>query len=342
MNFVAIDTGTTKTNLWLVHGSIVRQRTHLPVGVRNTAISGNRWQLSQSLSQALAPIVNRQACRPRFILAAGMITSGLGLLEIPHVVAPAGKAELTRHVEMRRFPEICPLPFFFVPGVRIGSATYSLDDLEQADIIRGEETEIVGLMADSRWRGPFLYIHLGSHTKAILVDKQGCIVRSTTTLGGESLQALRTQTILASQLGNLGDVDLDKSFFRRGMECAQRRGLLRALFSIRLLGENRLYNPAQLYSFLLGAVLESEVHAFRGQWLLGGKRLRVFLSGQPFLQRAWKLALERQKQQAVFLKPAQTEKAFLKGLRDVIFASQVFESFLDSTRDEGGVEKFPS
>ena len=342
VNFVAVDSGTTKTSLWLVQGSTVRHRSQLPLGVRDSAIGGNRSQLSQGLRQALAQMANRQAYRPRFILAAGMITSGLGLLEVPHVVAPAGKAELSKHVRMKEFPEICPLPFFFVPGVRIGSSPCHVDDLDQADIIRGEETEIVGLMADRRWRGPFLYLHLGSHTKAISVDKHGCIVRSVTTLGGESLQALRTQTILASQLGNVGDVDLDKNFFRRGMECAQRRGLLRALFSIRLLGENRLYNVAQLYSFLLGALLETEIRAFRGQWRLGAKRIRVFLSGQPLLQRAWKLALEREKQQAIFLNPEQTEKVFLKGLRDVIFSSQVFGAFLDSTRDESGVEEDPS
>ena len=327
VNFVAVDSGTTKTSLWLVQGSTVRHRSQLPLGVRDSAISGNRSQLSQGLRQALAQMANRQAYRPRFILAAGMITSGLGLLEVPHVVAPAGKAELSKHVRMKEFPEICPLPFFFVPGVRIGSSPCHVDDLDQADIIRGEETEIVGLMADRRWRGPFLYLHLGSHTKAISVDKHGCIVRSVTTLGGESLQALRTQTILASQLANVGEVVLDKRFFRSGMECAQRSGLLRALFSIRLLGENRRYTPAQLFSFLLGAVLDSEVRALRSQGLLRQKQLRIALSGQPGLQRAWKLVLEQQKHRVTFLRPAQTEKAFLRGLREVVFSSQVFRSF---------------
>lgn len=342
MTFVAIDTGTTKTKLWLAEGSAVRQRTQLAVGVRNSAISGNRKQLSQSLRQALAPFVNHAAGRPEFILAAGMITSGLGLLEIPHVVAPAGKEELSKHVRMKRFPAICPLPFFFVPGVRIGSGPYSVDDLGQADLIRGEETEIVGLMTDGRWRGPLLYFHLGSHTKAIMVDRYGCIVRSTTTLGGESLQALRSQTILASQLANVGDVALDNGFFRRGMECTQRRGLLRALFSIRLLGENRRYTPAQLYSFLLGAILTSEVRAFRRQGLLGTKRLRVVLSGHPLLQRAWKLMLELHGRRTQFLTPAQTEKAFLRGLREVVFSSQVFQLFSHSVRASRGAAKASS
>ncbi len=342
MNFVAIDTGTTKTTLWLVQGSAVHQRTQLTVGVRNTAISGNRSLLSQNLSRALGPIVNRRAARPCFILAAGMITSGLGLLEVPHVVAPAGKADLSMHVQMRRFLDICSLPFFFVPGVRIGSGPCSVEDLGQADIIRGEETEIAGLMADGRWRGPFLYIHLGSHTKAIFVDRNGRIVRSTTTLGGESLQALRSQTILASRLGNLADVGLDRDFFWRGMECTQRRGLLRALFAIRLLAENRRYTSARLYSFLLGAMLESEARAFRHEGLLGAKQLRVVVSGQPLLQRAWKLMLERHGKRPRFLSPAQTEKAFLRGLREVVLSSPVFRSFSTSTRDRSGAEKHSS
>ena len=51
-------------------------------------------------------------------VAYGMITSDMGLLEIPHVPAPASAADLRDAMRAQRFPEIAPFPIHFIPGVR--------------------------------------------------------------------------------------------------------------------------------------------------------------------------------------------------------------------------------
>ena len=47
-----------------------------------------------------------------------MITSPQGLHEVPHVVAPAGATELAQAAQEQLLPDVCDLPFVFVPGVR--------------------------------------------------------------------------------------------------------------------------------------------------------------------------------------------------------------------------------
>src|SRR3954468_23498986 len=198
--------GTTNTTVWLMNADRILRESKHPVGVRQTSIRGNRELLESTLQRTFRSLSRRAPSPPRFVLAAGMLTSPLGLFEVPHVPAPAGVRELAKNVRMKSFARVSPLPFFLVPGVRIGGAPCELSEVAYSDVIRGEETEIVGFQANAHprtRRSPWLLLHVGSHSKAIKVDARGRIVQSASTLSGEALQALRTQTILASRLRNL-------------------------------------------------------------------------------------------------------------------------------------------
>ena len=74
------------------------------------------------------------------ILASGMITSEFGLYELPHLTAPAGIKELHDSMAEVSFPEISPIPFVFIRGIKVNS-----DKLCDFDMMRGEETELVGI-----------------------------------------------------------------------------------------------------------------------------------------------------------------------------------------------------
>jgi 2-dehydro-3-deoxygalactonokinase len=259
-----------------------------------------------------------------------MLTSSLGFLEVPHVLAPTGVEKLSEHVRMERFPGVSSLPFFLVPGVRIRPAPCDLTTVARTDIIRGEETEIAGLLVGrlrqnrgKRW----LFLHLGSHSKAIEVDARGRIVRSASTLAGESLHVLRTQTILANRLAHLNSPRLHERFFQSGARLGKRYGLLRALFMVRLLEENPAYHQAQLYSFLLGSLLASDLHAFQSLGLLKPGRARIVLSGQPDLQSAWRTILQGKGYDIEAVSPRERVQAFLTGLRQIVFASPPYRKF---------------
>lgn len=327
MVYVAVDIGTTNTSVVLLQDDRVLRIVRQPVGVRNTSISGSRAVLHQTLRQAFLSLTRKAPSPPRFVLGAGMITSSLGLVEVPHVLGPAGAEELSQCVRMRTFPEVSPLPFFLVPGVRIQQPPCQLANVEGTDIIRGEETEIVGLLACRNCAEPWLFVHLGSHAKAIQIDGGGRIVKSTSTLSGECLHVLRTQTILARRLARLKSPTLNERFFFKGAQCAERHGLSRALFMIRLLEENPCHRPADLNSFLVGALQQSDLHAFESQGLLISGNNTILLSGHPDLLTAWSLMLRRKRRRVEIISPRERITAFLAGLRQIVFASPTFRHF---------------
>jgi len=330
--YLALDTGTTNTTVWLMNdGSVLHEVKH-EVGIRNTSISGDRSLLKKTLRETFRKLSRRAPSPPKCVLAAGMLTSSLGFHEVPHVLAPAGVNKLSEQVRMKRFPRVSSLPFFLVPGVRIRPAPCDLTTVARTDIIRGEETEIAGLLVSrlSLNRGKrWLFLHLGSHSKAIEVDARGRIVRSASTLAGESLHALRTQTILANRLAHLKSPGVQKRFLQSGARLGKRYGLLRALFMVRLLEENPAYHQAQLYSFLLGSLLASDLHAFQSLGLLEPGRVRIVLSGQPGLQSAWRTILQGKGKSYDIeaVSPRERVQAFLAGLRQIVFASPSYRQF---------------
>jgi 2-dehydro-3-deoxygalactonokinase len=329
--YQAVDTGTSNTTVWLLKDDRILGQVREPVGVRNACIRRAGLSLPEVLRDSLRQLSQQAGVEPDFVLAAGMITSSLGLLELPHVVAPAGLKELSRSVRMEIFPHISPLPFFFVPGVRIRPAPCQLGVVENTDVIRGEETEIVGLLAQRAHPDSWVLLHLGSHTKAIHVDRKGRIVHSVTTLSGECLELFRTQTILATQLSDVDGAKLKPKFLDRGNQCALRHGISRALFMIRLLGENPEYGPAELYSFLLGASVATDLKAFDG--LFREKTLHIVLSGHPALVTAWKQVLHRWNRSVTMeiIRPENRVAAFLTGLRRIVLASPSFRAFRVAT-----------
>jgi 2-dehydro-3-deoxygalactonokinase len=326
--YFALDSGTTNTTVWLMKNDKILCDAKLPVGVRQTSIRGNRRLLETTLRRAFHSLSKQAPSPPRCVLVAGMLTSPLGFWEVPHVPAPAGLAELSRNVQRKTFTRVSPLPFFLVPGVRIGRGRTELSNVARADVIRGEETEIMGFQANPQARSqrrPWVLLHVGSHSKAIAVDTRGRIVGSASTLSGEALQALRTYTILASRLRDLQSPKLQRVFFESGIRWTQRYGLTRSLFMTRLLEANPKNGQQELYSFLLGALLGSDLQAFRGLGLLV-PRVPILLTGQPNLQSAWKLMLNTSYDVKV-VKPKMRVRMFLAGLGQIVFSSPAYRKF---------------
>src|SRR5262249_6846457 len=99
--YFAVDSGATNTMVFLVEDGRVTGDARKSVGVRNTSIAGNPSLLRNSLRELIESLAKEASSPPRFVLAAGMITSSLGLLEVRHVVAPAGAEKLSQNVRLR-------------------------------------------------------------------------------------------------------------------------------------------------------------------------------------------------------------------------------------------------
>jgi len=323
--FLAIDSGTTNTRVWLLRDGEVVARADVLAGVRDTARTGSVATLRDGVRAAIRQAASQAGGEtPTVALAAGMITSGLGLVELPHLPAPVGLKDLAQAVERVDFADAGGLAAYFVRGVRIGDVRCGLAGAPQTDIIRGEETEVFGALDMLSLPGPLLYIHLGSHTKAIRVDRRGRITGGVTTLTGELDHVVRTHTILSSALPPERMERFDDELLLAGAHWTEKYGLPRALFLIRILEQSGEYDPQQLGNIVAGALASADMHALRGHGLLRAPRAPVILSGRPRFQAAWSRFLEREGLSVTVLSPEETERAFLTGLQRIVFTSPAF------------------
>ncbi|MBO4886941.1 MAG: 2-dehydro-3-deoxygalactonokinase [Firmicutes bacterium] len=266
---LTIDGGTTNTRytLWDQTDEVIgtyRQDT----GVRISAVTGSADAYRQSLAEGIRQILEKKQLSDHEILsvyASGMITSSLGLQEVPHIPAPAGIEELAAAVTPVQFPEIFPGPIHLIPGVKNAMST-------GMDMMRGEETEVIALLAalpehdvsatgdGSSHSFSRLIILPGSHNKFIWISPEGKIERCRTTLSGELIDALSHHTILADAVEHtFAPSDYDPGWLLAGAKAADAKGLTAALFETRI---HRMFDglsAPQAAAFLLGAVLEEDL-----------------------------------------------------------------------------------
>jgi 2-dehydro-3-deoxygalactonokinase len=339
--WIAVDQGTTNTRVWLIGGGEVRATRRVPIGVRQTAQERSSAALHTALREAIAEVQAdgiRQgwAERPVAVLAAGMITSPLGLIEVPHLPAPAGFRELAAGAVWRTFPDLTPLPFLLVPGVRSGSLESLREEIGSADVMRGEETLCLGLLATGRLAPGGTLLNLGSHWKVIRIDREGRIASSHTSLAGELIHVVQTQTLLAGSVPAERPTRLDLDWLASGMREASRAGLARALFCVRLL-EQRLpeSTPEERLAYLIGAVLGAELEALLGQGhLLTGQP--VLLTGGAVLASAWRAALAQRGIRADLLSEEEGEVALRAGLQAILTKREDRPSLILPASGKGG------
>jgi 2-dehydro-3-deoxygalactonokinase len=287
---VAVDSGTTRTRAWVVADEVVGGEASTIAGARDLARTRDRaWlrdQVRDVTDRALAT-ADVAWSDVDAVVAFGMITSELGLVELPHLVAPVDVDGLVRAIlESSEIPEL-PARLLLVPGVRNAS-----QDVERADFMRGEETQVVGLLSLAKVEPPLLYVSVGSHPKFVWVDGDGRIAWSVTTLSGELLWALHRETILADLVnpeGRLADLDA----VQQGARVAESAGLSRALFAARLLNRIGDGSPETCSAFVYGAIARVDLRALEVALPAGAGMERIVLSGRGPLLDAYRYLLTR-------------------------------------------------
>jgi 2-dehydro-3-deoxygalactonokinase len=314
--FIAIDAGTTNSRAWLVGHGAVLAAASVPVGVRDSARDGHPGALHRAIRDLVAQVSVQATTPPTLIAAAGMITSALGLKEVVHQMAPAGPTELAAAAVEFRLPEISELPIVLFPGVRSG-AWFAEEDIESNDMMRGEETLCIGL-ARQRPGQALTVLNLGSHWKAIQVDARGSITGSWTSLSGEMLHAVMSQTILASAVPSGRPEVADPEWVQRGAEMLARHGLSRTLFAVRLWEvQGRARSSAeQRLAFLVGAFAAEGLDVFRRAGYL--TRGPVLLIGSGGIAEAWQLQLEQAGIEVERIDTEATTRAFIDGIQRLL------------------------
>ena len=255
--YAVIDSGTTRTRLRIWQGDGVVWQDERRVGAARTASEGT-GPLTLALTELLGAA--HQQATLRAVIASGMITSNVGLFEVPHLPAPAPYEALAAGICRRDLPGLGEI--FFIPGVKTLPTGIVSDPY--GDVLRGEEVEAVGLRELLGLRGEVSFVHYGSHHKLIRTDDQS-VLGSLTTLGGELLGAVLGHTILASgtaALSTLGEIDLE--WWNRGWAAGKQGGFARAAFSGRLAGQLLGAALEQVTAFLLGAVSQQDAVLLEG------------------------------------------------------------------------------
>jgi 2-dehydro-3-deoxygalactonokinase len=290
MYAITIDTGTTNTRVYAWRNNEVVAEAFQPVGVRDTAISGSKQKLMQGVKAAIEEVLRKtgiQDSSEATFLASGMITSNVGLYEIPHLLAPAGLKELAAGMVKAEIPEVVDQPIWFVPGVKNNVPELNLDTCEAMDIMRGEEVEVIGIVEKLGLKGPAILFLPGSHSKIVRIDGENRITGCVTTIAGELLDVLTKHTILANALQNSFADDLDEALLRKGAEYAEKVGLGRACFTVRVLDMFCGKSVNEKANFLLGAVLRSDIYALKNsQALNAGPSMPVVVFGKKLLKEA--------------------------------------------------------
>lgn len=319
---ICVDAGTTNTRVWLTAGDRVIARARAGVGVRDTARDGSSERLRAALRELIHQVGQvRQGFEqsPECVIAAGMITSPLGLAEVPHVRTPAGLNELAAATRQCSFPEITDMPIMLIPGARSGPRRCDPETAGTTDVMRGEETLLIGLHALGLIAPRSTLLNLGSHWKAIEFDQYARIASSLTSMTGELIHAAQTQTILAGSVPQERPSAIDQTWLEAGMREQRRSGLARALFCVRLLEQGNDGSAEQRLSFLIGAFLASDMDAMLSRCVFDSDRA-VVITGGGALAEAWRCALAQNSIRAITLNDSDVENATLAGLRRVFSA----------------------
>jgi 2-dehydro-3-deoxygalactonokinase len=223
---------------------------------RRESARGILTVLAGAFDEALAEAASDWlAAEPHLpVLASGMIGSRQGWREAAYAACPAGAEELARRLVQVKGP--------MARTVHIAPGLSTRDAEGVPDVMRGEETQIVGeLAARGTDRGRFVLP--GTHSKWVEVA-DGRIGHFATYMTGEVFDVLRRHSILGRLMQ---DAPPDADAFHRGLDHARRSAaggpgrLLHDVFGARTLGLMGDLPETALASWLSGLLIGVEITA---------------------------------------------------------------------------------
>jgi 2-dehydro-3-deoxygalactonokinase len=261
---IILDWGTSSLRAMLVPD------TGETLDTRETASGGIQFVRDGAFEAALMSVIGEwfSTHGPLPVLATGMITSRNGWIEVPYVDTPGGVAELaagTRKLTLANGAVIT-----FLPGMRNPAAR------PFPDVMRGEETQIVGFGLD---RDRTLVLP-GTHSKWARV-KGDRIDGFQTFATGEVFSLLTKHSFIAKALAPVPGTDPDWKSFDRGAEFAASSGasadaFLSAIFSARTGILDGKLKPEDILDYVSGLVIGSEFRQARAAgWFKAGDTIGI-------------------------------------------------------------------
>ena len=278
---VALDWGTSSLRAWSLDRdgaalSVTTSRDGLrAVGARAAA---SRMDTAQAFAQTLAELSDRLGAPGVPALACGMVGADggwmtAGRLDLP-IPAMAGALEPTM------VPDASPA-VGIVPGLKTAR-----DATGSCDVIRGEETQVLGALARMGYPADATLILPGTHTKWLRVAG-GEIVDFATAMTGELHAALLDATILGdptrrAEAAGLADTESNAEAFDSGVAHSLShpdQPFAARLFSARTRYLSGELAPARISSYLSGLLIGDETAAMVPGGLTSGAPMALCADG---------------------------------------------------------------
>lgn len=286
---ITIDTGTTNTRVTLWKSMSPVDTKKGSIGVQSTAVSGSNEKLVDFIRSSVNQIIQGHSeLNPDTltILGSGMLTSDIGLIEVPRLIAPVGISDLSKAMCKFCLPGL-KYPIWLIPGVQNSDKVMEASTIYMADVMRGEETEVMGALTLANIGGPAVLILPGTHTKVIQIDSNDRITQSLTTMAGEMLALLTKHSILADSLGADFAYKIDCEHLLCGYHDSEKYGLSAAAFKVRMLDQFSESDQIQRANYLLGAVLSEDLKAIKNSsWFFPEQHESIYVFGKPMLRKA--------------------------------------------------------
>jgi 2-dehydro-3-deoxygalactonokinase len=271
-SFIAGDWGTSRLRLYLCAGDEVLDRRTGPGAV------GQKEPHQATLSALIAPWVAAHGPLP--VLLCGMVGSRNGWVEAPYAPCPADALSLAA-LRVRFTADETDISI--VPGVVAKS------DHDAPDVMRGEETQLIGALAlrPELSQGRHLLALPGTHTKWATIE-DGRITHFKTALTGELFALLRDHSTLVKVGGDEG-LSAGEGF-TRGLEryAAAPGDLLHQLFEVRSRQLIDGWGAGFALDFLSGLLIAADVE--RGARMTAADA-PITLIGDPLLTDRYAQAL---------------------------------------------------
>ena len=289
-DWVAVDWGTSNLRCWVVSSNEVVHYGNKPLGMINLDQNSYEKTLISEVDKFLKPR------KKTMILICGMAGSRQGWREAPYLSVPCRPPELKDAVNVQ-----CQDPRILIkilPGLK---------QHKPADIMRGEETQIKGILhKNSRFDG--IICLPGTHTKWVRVSA-GEIISFQTFMTGELFSLLSERSILKHSVAESG---WDEIIFKASVDevMSDNKLLANKLFSLR--GEYILNNLEEVAARnrLSGYLIGLELSGSRPYWL--GEK--VYILGEDTISKAYEVALRAQ---GISVERYHEKNASLDGLKAI-------------------------
>jgi len=186
------------------------------------------------------------------VIISGMASSNIGMMELPYKEIPIAISAhdlLIKTIEPNEFQH----PMVVISGVKTSD-----------DVLRGEETQLIGCFDNEDDQKDHVYIFPGTHSKHVFV-KNGRVEDFKTYMTGEFFELLSRRSILSNVVEENSNLDDERNLqsFEKGVTDSQNMNLLHSSFVVRTNLLFKKLSKQENHNYLSGLLIGTELGELR-------------------------------------------------------------------------------